>query len=361
MLLNSFALKPMSCTSLVACRVYKTRFLSGWLLCSIVAAALSPATKAQDETQQLTEIQTLLAADKNDEAIERLQALSAQFPAMKGIRRDLGIAYYRKKDFLRAATYLKRATEEDPGDKNSVQLLGLSYYFSGRPAEAITPLEQVRSWHPKSNMDAAYVLGICYLLTKNNHHALKIFSELYDVRPQSAAAHLIVASMLVRQGFDPTAEEEAKKALALEPRLAMAHFVLGQVYLYKSRIPEAIAEFQKELKINPKFGSSYIRLGDAYLRAGRYDDAEKSLQNSIWLDSTNSEAYVLMGRTQLKRGQVEMAERTLLRAVTLDSNDYQAHLLLGQIYRQLGKLNLAQRELQKGAELQQTQTQNAPR
>jgi len=68
-----------------------------------------------------------------------------------------------------------------------------------------------------------------------------------------------------------------------------------------------------------------------------------------------------MGRTQLKRGQVEMAERTLLRAVTLDSNDYQAHLLLGQIYRQLGKLNLAQRELQKGAELQQTQTQNAPR
>ena len=351
----------MSCTLLFACRGYKTRFLHCWLACSIVAATLIPAVQAQDETQQLTEIQTLLAADKNDEAIERLQALSAQFPAMKGISRQLGLAYYRKKDFLRAATRLKRAIEEDPSDKDSVQLLGLSYYFSGRPAEAIPPLEQVRSWRPKSNMDAAYVLGLCYLLTKNNYQARKIFSELYDVRPESAAAHLIAASMLVRQGFDPTAEEEAKKALALEPRLPMAHFVLGQVYLYRSRITEAIAEFQRELEINPKFGSSYSRLGDAYLRAGKYDDAERALQNSIWLDSTNSEAYVLMGRTQLKKGQVQMAERTLLRAVTLDSNDYQAHLLLGQIYRQLGKLNLAQRELQIGAELQHTQTQNAAR
>ena len=338
----------------------KTRLRNPCFACVLFAVLIAPV-RAQDQAQQLAEIHTLLAADKNDEAIERLQALATRYPDMRGISHELGVAHYRKKDFLRAATYLKQATQENPGDKDSVQLLGLSYYFSGRPAEAITPLEKVRSWHSKSNMDAGYVLGLCYLLTKNNDQARRVFSELYDVQSESAAAHLILASMLVRQGFDPTAEDEAKKALSLEPRVPLAHFVLGQVYLYKSRIPEAMTEFQKELVINPRFASAYTRLGEAYSRAGRYDDAERSLQNSIWLDSTSSEPYVLMGRALLKKGQVEMAERTLLRAVAIDPNSYEAHHVLGETYRQMGKLNLAQRELKIGADLQQAQTQNAPR
>ena len=262
----------MHCSSIVAALVHNTRLRNSWLPGLFLAVVLSTPAKAQEETQQLAEIQKLLAADKNDEAIERLQGLAVRFPQIKGISRDLGIAYYRKKSFLEAATYLKRAREEDSSDRDSVQLLGLSYYFSGRPAEAITPLEQVRSWHPKSNMDAVYILGLCYLLTKNNDKARRIFSELYDVQPDSAAAHLILASMLVRQGFDPTAEEEAKRALSLEPHLPLAHFALGQVYLYKSRIPEAIAEFQKERALNPRFAPAYTRLGDAYLRAGQYDE-----------------------------------------------------------------------------------------
>jgi len=44
------------------------------LACSIVAATLIPAVQAQDETQQLTEIQTLLAADKNDHTRWRYRA-----------------------------------------------------------------------------------------------------------------------------------------------------------------------------------------------------------------------------------------------------------------------------------------------
>jgi tetratricopeptide (TPR) repeat protein len=349
--------KTMSCVGLG----YRKHLRNYCLPCFLLALALNVTAKANDEMHQLAEARQLLAADKNDEAIAKLRAFSAQFPNAKGVSRELGAAYYHKKDFQQAAIYLERAIEEDPADKDSVQLLGLSYYFSGRPSEAIAPLAQVRSWRPKSNIDAAYVLGLCYLLTHNNDQAKKIFGELYEVQPESAAAHLIVASMLVRQGFDPTAEDEAKKALSLEPHLPLAHFALGQVYLYKSKIPEAIAEFQKELALNPRFAPAYTRLGDAYLRTGQYEDAERLLQNSIWLDSTNSEAYVLMGRTMLKRGQMEVAERTFLRAVALDPNNYQAHLLLGQTYRQNGKLSLAQRELKIGAELQQVQTQNEPR
>jgi len=35
----------------------------------------------------------------------------------------------------------------DPNDKESVQLLGLSYYFSGKTTDAIPLLERSQSWY----------------------------------------------------------------------------------------------------------------------------------------------------------------------------------------------------------------------
>ena len=152
---------------------------------------------------------------------------------------------------MKAIDSLKKATEEDPADNEATQLLGLSYYLSGRPAEAIPLLDKVQTWFPRANVDASYILGICYIQTKNYPQARTAFARMFDVTPDSAAAYLFTARMLLRQEFDPVAEECAQKAVALDPKLPLAHFLLGELYLYKSRIPEAIAEFQKELAINP--------------------------------------------------------------------------------------------------------------
>src|SRR4029077_7095815 len=109
----------------------------------------------------------LLRQGKYDEAIAELQSLAAKKPAPKNLARELGAAYYQKGDYLKAAEYLKTAQSEDPEDNESIQLLGLSYYLAGRPAEAIPHLEKVQSWFPRANVDAAYILGICYIQSKD--------------------------------------------------------------------------------------------------------------------------------------------------------------------------------------------------
>ena len=332
--------------------------LASILLCML---ALGVDAAAQQEDEALAAARSLIQQNKNDEAIAQLKALAARRPGITGINHELGVAYYRKGEFLEAAKYLTEAWEENPEDRDAVQLLGLSHYFGGKPAEAIPPLEKTRSWYPNANMDAHYILGLCYMVTKNYPQALDTFARLYGVPADSAAAHLLLGRLLLRQGFDPVAEGEVDKALSLSVQLPLAHFTRGEFYVYKADYAKSAQEFEKELVINPGYAPALTRLGDVWWRLERYDDAEKVLQRSIWLDSTTSEPHVIMGKVLVRKGQFALAERALRRAIAMDPNSYTAHYFLGRVYRETGRPDEAEREMGIAGRIQQRQTQNAPR
>lgn len=292
---------------------------------------------------------------KVDEAIAELQTLEARAPATKGLALELGTAFYKKSDFAKAIEYLKQATAADSANGEAIQLLGISYYLGGHPADAIPLLEKVQGWYPRANVDASYILGICYIQTKDYAQARKAFAKMFDVPPDSAASYSFTARMLLRQEYDPVAEEYAQKAVALDPKLPLAHYLLGELYIYKSRIPEAIAEFRKELAINPAHAATYYKLADAYSRIQKFEDAERVLQRSIWLDATSTGPYILMGKVLEKKGEFDLAVRALQRAVTMDPNNPTTHHLLGQTYRDMGKKEEAESELKLAEELQTKQ------
>lgn len=289
---------------------------------------------------------------KIDEAISELQGIEARDPGAKGVDFEIGTAYYKKSDYPKAVEYLKKATTADPANNEAMQLLGLSDYLMGHPADAIPLLERVQGWYPRANVDAAYILGICYIQLRNYDQARKSFGKMFDVPGDSAAAYLFTARMLLRQDYDPIAEEYAQKAVGLDPKLPLVHFLLGELYIFKSRIPEAIAEFQKEMAINPGNAATYYKLADAYSRVQKYDEAERLLQRSIWLDATATGPYILMGKVLEKKGEFELALRALQHAESMDPNNPTTHHLLGQTYRDMGRKEEAERELQLAEQLQ---------
>lgn len=272
--------------------------------------------------------------------------------------RELGISHYKSGDYAQAITYLEEAVARSADDKEATQLLGLSYYLLGRVPQAIPLLERVQTWFPTANLDATYILGVCYIQTKDFDKARGAFAAMYGVAPESAAAHLFLARMLLRQGFDVDAEKNTRKAIELDPRLPLAHFLMGEFLLYKSQIPEAIAEFEKELALNPAHAAAHYKLADAYTRAGKWEEAHRLLQRSIWLDATATGPYVLMGKVLLKKNENELAARTLERALQMDPNNFIAHHMLGQAYRALGRIQDAERELKRAQELQSAQSPN---
>src|SRR5450759_5729167 len=125
------------------------------LLASAMSAAQEPKDLKPSPTSPVPEAsgseflraRKLVQQGKYDQAIAELQQLSMTQPGLKGVAHELGTAYYTKGDYQQAIAALRKALDEDKDDRETTQLLGLSSYLAGRPAEAIPYLEKVQSWY----------------------------------------------------------------------------------------------------------------------------------------------------------------------------------------------------------------------
>ena len=294
----------------------------------------------------LAQAQALIEQGMNDQAIGLLEAISKTAPQTAGLEAKLGKAYYGKRDYVQAATHLEAALKQEPGDGESTQLLGLSYFQLGHLDRAIPLLEKVQSFMPRPDVNGSYLLGVSYLQTRQYDKARTAFAKMFSVPPDSAQAHLVLGQMMLRQEFEEKAVPELEKALALDPKLPMAHFLLGEIYLFKSNVQLALQEFGKELEINPILWLAYWRMGDAYTRLEQWEEAERALKQAVWLDQNFTGPYILLGKVELKKGDPKLASEFLERALRMDPNNFSAHYLLGTAYKGLGRKTEAEHEFE---------------
>jgi len=339
------ALKPSFLAKLLAL------LLLGLIVHSKGNASRTPRQEPAAAPSPFADADRLLQLGKFDEAIAELQSMRNEKPPPKGLAHELGVAYYKKADYANAILELRQALKENTDDGEATQLLGLSLYLGGKPADAIPYLQKVQSWYPTANVDASYILGMAYIQTKQYPQAREAFSRMFGVPPDSAAAYLFCARMLLRLDFAPVAEEYGRKAVSLDPKLPMAHYLLGELYLYQSKMDQAISHFEQEMAINPGFPNVYYKLADAYTRVQKFDEAERLLQRSLWLDASSTGPYILLGKVLQKKGEPELAVRALQRAISMDPGNPMPHQLLGQVYRTLGQSADAERELKQADEL----------
>ena len=313
-----------------------------------VTTGAAPAASSANLAQLRRMIDRGQAAD----ALKELDPLSARQPAPAGVNRLRGLALYSQNQFVEADAAFASALKQDPHDEESAQLRGLTLFRLGRPAEAIPLLESAHEWASDTRVDPSYVLGLCYLDTRNYDGARRAFAYQYGFSPDSAPAYLLAARMLLRREYLPVAQQFATKALELDPQLPLAHALLGEIALAGEHLDLAIAEFEKERFRNPLNGAIYDRLGDAYTRAGDYTKAQQSLQRALLLEPNSTGPYILLGKVLLKRQDPASAMMYLERAEKMDPGNYMTHSLLGQVYRSLGRTEDASRETQIAQKIQ---------
>ncbi|HTY83114.1 MAG TPA: tetratricopeptide repeat protein [Silvibacterium sp.] len=338
-------------------------FLPHLLLTTTLAACLfaAPCSAAQEAAQvssvpssavDLAAIQKLIDRGQAKQALAQLDAAEAQQPAMPGIERLKGMAFYAEGDYTEADQALAKALQQDPKDIEAAEYRGLTLFRLGKPAAAIPVLEAIHEWAPGTKVDPSYVLALCYLDTRRYDDARHAFARQFGFPPDSAAAYLLAGRMLLRHEFLPVAQEYAKKAVELNPRLPLSHQLLGEIALAKQDVDEAIAEFEKERDLNPLYGGIYDRLGDAYTRTGQYQKALQALQQAVLLEPNSTGPYILLGKVTLKLQDPVSAAGYLERAEKMDPGNYMTHGLLSQAYRVLGKTADASREAETAEKLQ---------
>jgi tetratricopeptide (TPR) repeat protein len=329
----------------------------GWAAVAVALLAASsvhaqqPSPRSSDAV--LADARTLINQDKPKAAIELLRPLAA--PGRADVAQLLGVAYYHADDYTRAIEQLGPLAgtlpERSIERREAVQVLGLCDFLTGHFADAVPLLEETRQW-AADNAELGYVLGQAYIQVRQPDRARSVFASTFGVPPDSAAAHLLTAQMMIRLEFEPFAEAELKRAIEQDPALPMAHALLGQIAIFRGRLDEGVALTEREIALNPANAMALYQLGDARVRQSKWDEGILALQKSIWLNPYYSAPYIVLGRAYMKKGQPATAEGMLTRAIQYDPNNRSAHYLLGQLYQQTGRPEDAKRELSTAERLQ---------
>lgn len=266
-----------------------------------------------------------------------------------------GVSAYRERQYSKAIESLLRAVEQEAPDtpeyRESLLLIGQSYYLTARMPDAIQWLEKALAAGIRTT-EVFYMLGNAFIQNREPAKSITAFAAMFGIPADSAAAHLLTAQMMVRQEFEEFAQSELARALEIDPNLPGVHYLLGILATYRGQPDRAIQELQTEIALNPISAAAYYKLGDAYSRGEQWDFAIPQLQKSIWLDPNSSGPFILLGKAYLKKHELANAEGTLRRALELDPQNYSAHYLLGQTLIQAGRVAEGRKMLERSNELQ---------
>lgn len=257
-----------------------------------------------------------------------------------------GAAFYDQKKYPEAIAALEKAVQtEDPHSPEYIEstlYIGQSYFSLLQPAKAIPWLEKTAP-----TVEVNYMLGNAYMQIRDVDHAEIAFARLFEVPPDSAAAHILAAELMLKREYEDDALVQVKKALALDPKMPGAHFMLGEIDIFHAQLDDGIAEMGREIEVNPNYAMAWYRLGEVLTRQERWSAAIPNLERAIWLNSDFSGPYIVLGKCYFKTANYANAEGILRHALTLDPNNYSARYLLGQTLVAEGKKDEGREVLEK--------------
>jgi len=207
-------------------------------------------------------------------------------------------------------------------------------YESGKVAEAASELEKLLQRAPKS-FDVHELLGLVYAAESQNEKAVEQLGIAVQLKPDSAAARTNLAAGLYRSGNLKSAEEQFRKALALEPLNYDANRNLGELYVQSGRVADAVPLLDKAQQIRPTYDNGYDLALACYL-SGRLDKAKRTIQLLVEQHDTG-ELHNLLGQIEEKEGHFLEAANEFENAAHMDPSednlfDWGSELLLHRTY-----------------------------
>jgi tetratricopeptide (TPR) repeat protein len=226
---------------------------------------------------------------------------------------------------------------------------------TGRPAEAVTKLEQALRLNPHPPFYYLYNLGEAYARTGRYADAIAAQQQVLLQNPEFLPAHLFLAEMYwaqwdALQTQDPQvlarALESAQKAVALNEALPDAHHILARVYFYQKQYEQAIAEIERTIALAPSAADSYVVLSYILSYAGQPERAITAIEQALRLNPQPPGWYYRhLGQAYRLTGRVEEAIAALQRALALTPDHGGAHYELAILYSEGGREEEARAEV----------------
>ncbi|HEV8335618.1 MAG TPA: tetratricopeptide repeat protein [Candidatus Polarisedimenticolia bacterium] len=270
-------------------------------------ASLVPIKEAP--TRSFLEASALLRKGDAAGCLKRLEEALAlpDFHLAQFLQSDAAARAGKPREAVAASARLSRVTRPLPTRVLLLTKVILALYGSGNPRRAVAPLESFLARFPDEKVPLSW-LGTIELLLLHE--------------PQRA-------------------EEQLKKAVALDPANLDDLRLLGRASLEAGHATDALAHLDRYLKSRPEDGSARVLRAEALRRAGRPQEALQAAQDVLSRHPDHPEAAGLLGALLLEQHKVREAESVYASLARSKDPAAQAEgeLLLGRSALLQGRFN----------------------
>jgi tetratricopeptide (TPR) repeat protein len=218
-----------------------------------------------------TELLTHRALEPATEVFARGNTL---YPHSVRVLIGLGVAWYARGSYDRAAQYLGSASDLAPSDPAPYLFMGKMQSVQTVPSsETIEKLARFARLAPDNAL-------------ANYYYAIGLWKSKQSTGSLDDTGAKQIETLL-------------QTAIRLDPKLGAAQLQLGILYAERGNDPRAIAAYQKAVEVSPEMAEAHYRLGLAYKRAGDDAGAQKELQLHEQL------AKQAADRAEQERGEIQ--------------------------------------------------------
>ena len=281
----------------------------------------------------------LMQTERYDEAERLLQEIVSEDPGVLKAYQTLGQLYTLQERFADAVDVYKQAIPLKPDDAYAYINLADAQLKLGLVEEAEkTALDSFDFIDPNGHI--LYLLGNIRRTQSRYPEAIPYYEQCLALSPESAAAYSGLAGAYFELEDLPAAEDNARKALAINDSLPSMHFTLARIHAERGDPQQAEAEYLRELEISPEEVGTHFNLAMIYRVAGRRVEEERHLTRVLEIDPQNPRGLLFMARIYMNRGEnfaraVEMVTAAV--AEPLETQDLAlGYFLLADLHGRLG-------------------------
>lgn len=195
---------------------------------------------------------------------------------------NLGIEYYKRKEYERAKSLYRRALEIQPTYEKAYYNLGNVYRVEEDFAGALAMYQKTAQLNPK-NFQNHNNLGNAYAMQGLYQEAIRAYELALRYRPRYAEAHNNLGNVYRSLGEPHRAISHYERAIQLNARYSDAYHNLAALYGGLREYEKAIQTLKDLCRHNPFMPDTLNKLGVFYEQAGRYDSAAEAYERALKL------------------------------------------------------------------------------
>jgi Flp pilus assembly protein TadD len=178
-----------------------------------------------------------------------------------------------------AISILEEGLKKNPGDIRLMSKLGIVLADGGQWRRAV-PILEICTRKEDFDPENFNFLGIAYYQGGEFRKALASYARALELDHNNASVYNNIGSVYLQMFLRDRdardfglAEQNFKKALAIDPRMFAACNGLGAAYKRIGRNAEAIEYWRRALEIRPDYDMALVNLGITLLEEGRAGEA----------------------------------------------------------------------------------------